>query len=234
LWEELEAADAAHLLNTVRLSRSLSAIREFAQRGRCYCAVSWGKDSIVVAYLCRLVDPKIPLHHLRPSNHNPDCDAVRDAYFKAFPGQIYFETVIDYGKIHAANLPDHEHDIQTNALWWSAIRDASERIGKFRILGIRAAESAGRNIRCQIWNESSPNACAPIAWWTTQDVFAFLCQHDLPVHPAYACLGAGRWDREYLRVSEIGDSRGRAMGRDSWEMEYYPEQIRKQLAHLHK
>jgi phosphoadenosine phosphosulfate reductase len=95
------------------------------------------------------------------------------------------------------------------------------------MLGIRADESSGRRIRTLRWGLNSPNGSAPIAKWSTQDVFSYLAVNDLPVHPAYAMLGGGRWPRERLRVAEIGDSHGTGGGRREWEMEYYGDVLRR-------
>jgi phosphoadenosine phosphosulfate reductase len=174
-----------------------------------------------------VIAPSVPLAHLRPTNHNPDCDAVRDDYFTRFPGQSYHEVLVDYGSLHAQHLPDSELDRETDRAWYAAIRDCEERFGPRHVLGIRADESGGRKMRCRVWGENSPNGCAPIAWWTTADVFAYLAHHDLPVHPAYAMFGGGRWPRERLRVAEIGDTHGRGGGRAEWEAEYYGDVLRR-------
>jgi phosphoadenosine phosphosulfate reductase len=76
------------------------------------------------------------------------------------------------------------------------------------------------------WGTTSTNALAPIIHWKTADVFAYLAKYDLPIHPAYACLGGGRWPREKIRVAEIGDTHGGFHGRYEWEMEYYPDESR--------
>ncbi len=230
LWAELEAMD--RLLGSGRgmqrlLWTACRHIGEFARLGACYAGISWGKDSIVLAHLCRVAAPQIPLVHLRPTNHNPDCDLVRDAYFTAFPGQTYEEVIVDYESLHAANLPDHELDKETDARWYSAIRDCERKHGDRHILGIRSDESFGRMIRTMRWGISTPRSCAPIARWKTEHIFAYLAANDLPVHPAYACLGGGRWPREQLRVAEIGDTHGKGSGRHLWEQEYYPEAYRR-------
>jgi phosphoadenosine phosphosulfate reductase len=40
-------------------------------------------------------------------------------------------------------------------------------------------------------------------------------------------LGGGRWDRNYIRVAEIGDIHGNGIGRTEWESEYYNDEIRR-------
>lgn len=230
LWSELEAGDREHgkrRQHLVMVDRSLEVIRRFAATGPCYCGVSWGKDSVVVAHLCLLTDPSIPLIHLRPSNHNPDCDAVRDDYFRRFPGQAYYEVRVDYGDLHAQNLPVHELDRATDKRWYAAIRESGRQYRGRHVLGIRSEESGGRRLRQMIWGESSPNGCAPITRWSTADVFAYLAANRLPVHPVYAMLGGGRWPRDRLRVAEIGDTHGTGSGRREWELEYYGDIIRR-------
>lgn len=233
LWEELEAGDRLHarrLLRSGRIERSLAAIRSFVADGPCYAGTSWGKDSVVLCHLLRRATPSVPLVHLRPSNRGPGLDAVRDTYFVGWPGQSYEEEPVDYGRLHAAGLPDHELDRETDQRWYGAIARVSQRYGPRHVLGLRAGESFGRLMRCRRHGESSPNGCAPLAWWTTADIFAYLAHYDLPVHPSYAMLGGGRWPRERIRVAEIGDTHGKGGGRAEWEAEYYGDVLRRLAA----
>ena len=230
LWRELEAADriaGERLQRSGKIEESAEAVRAFVATGRCYAGTSWGKDSTAMAHLLWTHARHVPLLHLRPTNHNPDCDLVRDSYFAAFPGQPYEEIAIDYGSLHAQRLPDHLLDLETDQRWYAAIRESEIPYGGRRILGIRNGEGFGRLIRTLRWGISTPNACAPIAWWTMADVYGYLTTHGLPVHPAYACLGSGRWPRERLRVAEIGDTHGKGSGRRDWESEYFGDVLRR-------
>lgn len=243
-WAELEEADRAYVaLPTLakRVARSLTVLREFLLAGVCPVWSSHGKDSVVVWHLAwrlhqaRELSGLIPcVRHLCPTNHNPDCDAVRDAMYRRFP-LPYAEVSVDYGDLHARDLPQHELDRLTDERWYAAIESAGRPWGGRRVLGVRADESGGRKARMCVWGESSPNSCAPIGWWSTQDVFAYLALHALPVHPAYACLGvttSGRclWPRDRLRVAEIGDTHGRGNGRGEWERRYYLQSLNRLLA----
>ena len=71
------------------------------------------------------------------------------------------------------------------------------------------------------------SGCAPISAWRESDVFSYLAKNKLPVHPAYAMLGGGRWPRHRLRVAEIGDTHGTGGGRREWEQEYYGDVLRR-------
>lgn len=228
LWTAYESADRVAAISLApQWERATNAILRFvAEQPSCYAGCSWGKDSLVVAHLLWTVASHVPLVHLRPTNHNPDCDVVRDAYFAAFPGQPYEEIPVDYSDL-SPHLTDAERDRATDQRWYAAIRESESRYGARHILGIRKGESTGRTIRMFRWGECSPNTCAPIGFWTTQDVFAYLAIHNLPIHPAYACLGGGRWPRERIRVAEIGDTHGKGGGRAEWEREYYGETLRR-------
>jgi phosphoadenosine phosphosulfate reductase len=238
-WNELYKADLIHgerLKRSGKIERSLDAIARFLTVGDSpvHCAVSRGKDSVVVAHLCRRVSREITLTHLRPTNHNPDCDAVRDAYFESFPGQSYWEQPVDYEDLHPRNLSERELDRETDRRWYAAIKELESKAGERVIMGLRADESTGREMRCKTWGENTRKTSAPLAFWSTADVFGYLAVEGLPVHPAYACTGGGRWDRLRLRVAEIGDTHGTGGGRREWEKAYYGEFLRRLSARNRK
>jgi phosphoadenosine phosphosulfate reductase len=223
-----QEADACHDLGA-KVDFAINSIRKFANE-HAYVGVSWGKDSVVVAYLAWIAARHLPLMHLRPTNHNPDCDRVRDLYFKRFPGQEYHEIKVDYSAIDRLAKPDHELDAETDSVWYQSIREWTSSTRQKRILGIRGDESTGRLIRMLRWGIETKNALAPIGFWKTQDVFSCLEQHSLPVHPAYAMLGGGRWARDRIRVAEIGDTNGKGNGRRQWEQEYYGDVLNRMEA----
>jgi len=229
LWQDHEFADQIHA-SSQRMRRMIDqaseAIQSFTADRACYAGVSWGKDSVVLAHLLWETAPHVPLMHLRPTNHNPDCDSVRDVYFTRFPGQPYDELQVDYSEINPLSTRE-EWDKATDSEWYRVIRKYSKAFGGRHILGIRSDESTGRRIRFCRWGLNSPNGSAPIGRWNTQDVFSYLAGYGLPVHPAYAMLGGGRWQRDRLRVAEIGDSHGTGGGRAEWETEYYGDTLRK-------
>jgi phosphoadenosine phosphosulfate reductase len=230
LWREMEEADRVHSFSAVlqrKVAESIEAILQFSASGDFYCGTSWGKDSICVLHLLLCVRPQTVVMHLRPTNHNPDCDKVRDAFMERWSIQYYDEISVSYDGIDRCSVPHQELDRMTDQRWYAAIHDYERKVSRRHMLGIRADESGGRRIRTLRWGLNSPNGSAPIAKWSQQDVFAYLCRNGLPVHPAYAMLGGGRWPRERLRVAEIGDSHGTGGGRREWEQEYYGDQLRR-------
>lgn len=210
VWRRLAMADRLyaqrHQLRLERLAaEARHTIHQFLSSGPAYCSISWGKDSVVIADLCRGME--IPLCFVRVDPvENPDSLMVRDAF-----------------------APDNLHEIRTEWAWngqhWKPVtpyggfKKAAALLGPRRITGIRKAESFERRLR---GSHSTQNSCVPISKWSTQDVFAYLQLRQLPIHPAYAMSNNGQFAREYLRVDAIGESSGSARRRE-WENLYYPD-----------
>lgn len=221
LWSDLEAADRIHgeqLMRSGKWKRSIEEMRRFAAAGPCYLAVSWGKDSVVLAHLHELSGLKLPVanvaqHGIGYDPHVPD---VRDEFLRRFPCTQYHELVVPL-----TDIPD---DGGHSPALDEGIRRLAVRFGTRRYIGgIRADESRIRRISLCSRGPSTQNTCQPLGWWTTQDVFGWLAYHDLPVHPSYAMLGGGRFDRSRIRVSTIGGPKGMHSGRSEWEREYYSD-----------
>lgn len=216
LWAELERSDRAHA-RSMRLHRkvgqSIAAIRRFVSAGTCYAGISFGKDSVVLAGLIREAGVRVPLAWIRVEPiANPDCVRVRDVLID--PSDDYREVVEhclhDAGGWHAAGTLER------------GARRVAETVGTARcLLGIRANESSARRLSAFAHGEQTDMRCRPLLWWDGADVFGYLYSRGLPVHPAYAMLGGGRWERERLRVASLGGRRGDGMGRAEWEREYY-------------
>lgn len=177
-----------------------------------FCAVSWGKDSVCVAAIVAIFAPKVPLYCVRTKRQNPDCDLVRDAFLNKFPG-------ISYTEIVEPESP-WPH-------WGYGLKQIPFRKS---IHGVRAAESGERSLSAAVHGIATDRTCRPILRWTGLDVFAFLEQAGLPVHPSYAMLGGGRWNRDRIRVGTLGGERGNGIGRAEWEREYYGDVIRRMQA----
>lgn len=221
-YEEMDKINAEKLKN--KIERALNCINDFCSTRNVYLGCSWGKDSVSILYLLWLTRINIPVINLRVKpNRNPYCDIIRDEFLKQYTIKDYREIEINYDNILNSNMIESDQNKATDKLWYATIRRCTKEIASSHILGIRKDESTGRRIRMFKYREASPNALAPIGFWTTNDVFAFLNKFNLPIHPNYAMLGGGRWDRNYIRVAEIGDIHGRGMGRLQWEKEYYED-----------
>ncbi len=204
-WEWFEDVDRCWPLRDLP-DRAVAALKAFAPD---YVSVSWGKDSTALAYLAFLSGIRAPLVWVRFGRfENPDCVLVRDDFLSRFE-MPYEEIEID----------KHPDEVSVAQMFRS-------RRGQRYATGIRSEESRGRAIRARKWGVSSPNTCAPLIGWTSREVFAFLAQFRLPVHPAYACSLWGALSRHEIRVDAIGGSEGTGRGRAEWERAYYPEIVR--------
>lgn len=213
----LDEINAAKPALQRKIDRAKLVLERFVGEGA-YCGVSWGKDSMVVAHLLAQMGADVPLVFVRIEPiKNPDSASVRDAYLARFPAR--------YEEIEVWCRHD-DHGWHATGTLEAGFARAVERYGRRHISGVRGEESRQRSLRVRKWGESSPNTCAPIGWWTTDDVFAYLSLHDLPVHPAYAYSRGGLWRRDRLRVDCLGCQFGRGHGRAEWERLYYGEEIR--------
>ncbi|EMO53899.1 phosphoadenosine phosphosulfate reductase family protein [Leptospira noguchii] len=216
-WNEYVEIDKLHTIPKWKIDQAIESIQEFSNQPF-YVSVSWGKDSIVALHLVLSLNlnPTV-LHMTRGVADNPYTYMVRD--------QFLSRHLCDYKEV----LGDYNVDINTNKINYKAAWKECCRIAKTTryVSGIRANESLVRTIRKKKFGLISKNTCAPLSNWTSNDVFAYLIQNDLPVHPNYAMLGGGRWDRDILRVDRIGGAPGRGGRRDQWEKEYYSTELRK-------
>lgn len=211
LWAELEAADHAARVPELLAAQSLAAMREWLKNPADKVAcTSWGKDSVLLLSLLCSLDADIPVVWVRMRGRdNPDCELVRDAFLSRWP-LSYCERTFVY--------EDCAHDEH-----WAAI---AAEFGPKRMTGIRMDESMNRKISVFARGLDTGTSFRPLAHWRLRHVYAYAAQYELPLHPAYACLGGGRWPREYVRVHGIGGKSGTGMGRREWEAEYYPDVLR--------
>lgn len=219
----MERADRAHSHSSGlrrKWDRALELAREFVAAGPCHCATSWGKDSVICATAVLTVSPTTPLCWIRVEPvKSPECEQVRDLFLQRFDQA-------DYNEIEVVCPRDAEGWHATGTLEAGAMR-CQEMFGPRTILGIRAEESSHRELSIFRHGQNTDNKSRPCGLLTQSDVFALLSKFDLPIHPAYAMTGGGRWPRQHLRVASLGGHRGRGMGRYEWEQEYYSDELRR-------
>ncbi len=216
LWVALERADKEH---AKRIDKKIAKAKErllaFSRQGGFYVNISWGKDSVVLAHLCWVLREEIGMpwwfhRSLRPSFVVEEIDQVAAAFFSRFSYPLYMKLEMwsdDSSMLRAACQQLADTD-----------RYAT---------GVRADESGPRKISGRYHGAMTYRACRPLIDWSAQDVFAYLARYDLPVHPWYAMLGGGRWDRDRIRVERLGGDEGTEFGRREWEQEYYGDVLRR-------
>jgi phosphoadenosine phosphosulfate reductase len=221
-WHRLESYDARlayspKLRNKTR--QALDVIRAFFATDQSgYVGVSWGKDSVVVADLVMRVRPQTPMVWVKVWPHaNPDCDRVRDAFLDIWPDANYHE-------IDVQAMADHR-SWHTSRTLSDGFVVAERNYGKRHVSGVRAGESAIRELTMMRNGTASAHTCRPVGWWSAHDIFAYLHRNELPVHPAYAFSMGGTIDRQHLRVASLGGEAGTGHNRRNWERVYYRHRI---------
>jgi phosphoadenosine phosphosulfate reductase len=220
VWNDLEEIDDINSVKITqeKIDKAVEIISETCKE-KSYVSVSWGKDSVVVLHLAYLSKIEIPAVWIKEKPmHNQYCETVRDLFLKEFPFQ-YHEIVADYSTVGFEPFLDQNGD---SILFHSIAHAVNISFGR-RITGIRIEESGRRKIRHMTYGYISKNTSAPISTWRTVDVFAYLKKFNLPIHPNYAMLGGGRYDRNHIRVDCLGGTQGGGFGRYEWEREYYQD-----------
>lgn len=228
-WAMLAESDAiqGQRVNWIRKVQEARAVMARFAEAPCYVGVSWGKDSVVVAHLAR--EMGLPLIWVRTEHiENPDCPLVRDAFLARFP--------CPYTEITVPTYYDQDGHLQpaSGTLKVGAAMLAAQGFPSRYISGVRAQESSSRASRMKTYGFSTDNTCAPIGWWKTWEVWAYLHVHDLPIHPAYACTMGGTLNRDRLRVAPLSRpgvtqrlrGAGYGHGRYEWECRYYAAETR--------
>jgi phosphoadenosine phosphosulfate reductase len=223
LWEKYETADLLWF-NThnmqLKIDKAIKELLYFYNQGPCYLGVSWGKDSVTVAHLAAVACKGINYVWVRVEPiKNPECLVVRDEFLKQYPYIKYDEVIV--------NCKTDSFGAHAKGTLEAGFKEVRCKYGTRHISGIRSEESGTRKISRFAHGISTPNACRPIIDWKHNDVFAYLAYNKLPVHPSYAMLGGGRWEREHLRVASLGGKRGDQFGRTVWEKEYYSDVLRR-------
>lgn len=231
LWADLEEADKANgerLLRSGKVEQAETIAFDYQSDGEpAYVSMSWGKDSVVTAHIVFSCRPDLPVVYNREMGlSNPHCHDVAREFVKQFPKTNYFETPIFHKSVKRLSTGDRPTKSEETKSFLAGCDRTQAQFGR-RIMGIRRDESSSRKISAIVHGVATKNVCRPILYWTAEDVFAYLAMHNLPIHPNYAMLGGGRYNRKWLRVDCLAGPQGRGMGRAEWENEYYPEEMRK-------
>ena len=200
-----------------------------------YVAFSCGKDSSVLAHLVLSIHPGTPLRFLSSGEtrlvHNVD-DVL--AYFKKLGGVIQ---EINVDRVFSEEWKDAT---------WTEQRKAGNKDMELLndqeydciFMGLRAGESRNRKIslyNCQdkdlppfchryvTGKRRDMIRCCPLAQWSTEDVGAYILQHDIPFLDWYALHERGFKERTTARLT--GDAvRQNAL---FWLKKYKPDNFYK-------
>jgi 3'-phosphoadenosine 5'-phosphosulfate sulfotransferase (PAPS reductase)/FAD synthetase len=162
-----------------RVDEALGVIRDALAIAPAYCGVSWGKDSTVMLHLCQQVHPDIFAINIGDKLEN-----LQDNYSEVV--QLYCDA-------HQTNYQQILYDEHLDGGFFEQI----ERLYDFyplAFIGCRAEENKRREIVINKYGkihqyQSGANKgkwrAFPLAYWSWQDVWAYICLHDLPYLASY-------------------------------------------------
>lgn len=224
-WQNQSAFDARMNKNPTyqrAKDHALQLVTEATQHDG-YAGTTWGKDSMALTHMISQITPHYPIVWIRLDGlEMPDTLPTRDAFLRD----------------HDINYHEISVDGASVRRWWhddthqgskhgpdAGFKEAQRRWGKFHISGVRSAESTTRRLTTLRNGPISKHSARPLHHLTALHIWAYLTEYDLPIHPTYAMNLAGARDRDWLRVSTIGGTRGTGKGRAEWERAYYQDVI---------
>ena len=208
-WLKYEEFDKIKTISLDKIQQTVDVIDKFVSENHCYCSISWGKDSVVLAHLC--LQFQIPYIWIKEKDSfNPECLTVRDYFIEQY--------CVDYHEIEC----NSQYDIFKRAPFFEMCDNVQLKYGK-RVTGIRNDESGRRLLRFKRWGFESLNTLCPLAKWKANEIFSYLYHNNLPVNSTYAMTMGGKLQRNFLRTDCIGGPEGDGIGRREWEKHYFPD-----------
>ena len=171
-----------------RVAEALEVIQEALAIAPSYCAVSWGKDSVVMLHLCQQLESDILAVNIADEYQH-----LQDSYA---------QVELDYVGRFKPNL---QKIISTDGKF-NPIYQQLKSSTPMALVGCRAEESKVRKMAICKYGlihqyDDGRHRAFPLAWWKWQDVWAYICLNDLPYLRSYDAIISG--DRSESRSAII-------------------------------
>lgn len=204
--------------------------RALVQMDRPYLSFSGGKDSLIMLHMVLEQKPDIPVVYWDADASFPDTDIFLDKIssewnidlirFKTRPIlEVFREYGIDHPQIEAKTMIATVYD---------PIKKLIAEYGFDGVfVGLRREESYGRKqlikYRGPIFYSKYQNVieCLPVAYFSVQDVWAYITANKLPYNPVYDKTSMR--PRNEIRVSYYCGESIRERGRFVWLKKEYPD-----------
>lgn len=205
-----------------KVNRALQLIEQARALGTIGVSFSGGKDSTVLLDLVRRVIPDAPAAFFDSGAELADTLAfVRDTdnidVIPAIPSLIECCKQGGYWG-HESDTPDITFDFGEILITVPARKFAERHNLAVSALGLRAQESSARHLNaCRsgtLYKHSDGlwRLC-PLAFWDTDDIWAYIASRELPYNVAYDKMAALGMTRETMRISCVLGASAAGFGR---------------------
>ncbi len=179
------------------LDASIQTIHRAHQVAEFVLSWSAGKDSTVMVHLVRSLYPDVPI-----MIQFDDCDwpetrpySVRVASAQGWDHHVVEPDFSVWERMAAGRIGEEAFCSQAHSLtqdsFLKPLAKKQAELGCNGVyMGLRANESKARNLhlmrRGELYQiEDGEWRCCPLAKWTSEDVFAYMIQHDIEINPCY-------------------------------------------------
>lgn len=219
-------------------TESIKMLDKFLNEHSSFVAWSGGKDSTVVLHLSILKDPEIPVVFFDSGLEYPETieyiQTLSEMYkinltiIKAMPDALTLLSETGFWDNTKDNIVKFKVNDFHNTLIVEPSAKAHAMFGKGEINGLRAEESAGRNIllsssRGIYYRQKKDYVCSPVWRWTHLDIKTYLAENKIPVNPVYQKLSQLSVEEKHQRVGLAFDANGLEWGRVTWLKAGWPD-----------
>ncbi|NDV09692.1 phosphoadenosine phosphosulfate reductase family protein [Rhodococcus sp. IEGM 248] len=206
-----------------------------------YLAFSGGKDSLVILDRARRVEPEVPVVFFDSGLDYPETYDYLTELVHTWRLDLHciptdpplLQVLADSGLWNHTALTDGAAAAMVDlhaALITEPARRAHALLGPGELWGVRADESAARRMLYIrggrrdgiVARADGTVAYGPIWNWTTDDVWAHIARHRLPVNPVYAKLRELGVPEQQHRLSHLIDGGHLDRGRLTWLRRGWP------------
>lgn len=219
-----------------KFSQGLSIAKAHVDSYPGFVAFSGGKDSMVSLHLALQANPHIPVcfydsglefpENIEYIHHIEELFKINLHIIKSEPTILDIlrkEATFDHRRMPitlSTSLIDAKITIPSQI--------AHKEFGKGRIWGLRAEESRGRKMllvprQGSFTSKAGEHVTSPVWNWSSNQIFAYLKQYDIPINPLYAKMESLGVEEKGLRVGSILDGSNLDYGRVTWLKRGWPE-----------
>lgn len=194
-----------------------------------YVSFSGGKDSLVMLHMILEQTRDIPVIYWDADASYPDTDEFLDrltAQWEFDLIRIKTEPMLDVFRKYGIN----DSKIEEKTMIATVYRPIKKLMKRYRFdgvfVGLREQESFGRRQLIKhkgqmFWNkDQGVTECLPVAYFTVEDIWAYITSQNLPYNAVYDRTSIPRND---IRVSYWCGESAREFGRFVWLKKEYPE-----------